>query len=205
MGKSPWYKPVDKVWDRWGTKTCRKTLDTQDVVEYHVFGHKMCGRRKSTVKCPYCGCPEQRVLESRPSREGDNIRRRRECVGCDRRFTTFEEPEKPRLFVIKRDGTREEFDREKALKSMTVACRKRPVSIDAMRGAVGEVERELFDLCEPEVASQEIGERIMGRLLRLDTVAYVRFASVYREFETLADFREIVETTWLLEKEPLSQ
>lgn len=155
------------------------------------------------MRCPYCGCPEQKVLESRPSREGDSIRRRRECVGCDRRFTTFEEPEKPRLFVVKRNGLREDFDREKALRSMTVACRKRPVAMGALRNAVGEVERELFDLCVSEVPSSEIGERIMTRLLQLDTVAYVRFASVYREFETLADFREIVETTWLLEKEPL--
>ncbi|HRI43498.1 MAG TPA: transcriptional regulator NrdR [Fimbriimonadaceae bacterium] len=154
------------------------------------------------MKCPYCGFPEQRVLDSRPSREGDSIRRRRECVRCDRRFTTFEEPEKPRLFVVKRDGSREEFARQKALRSMTVATRKRPIPVEALEDAVAQVERELFDLCEPEVPSSEIGERIMAHLMRLDTVAYVRFASVYREFETLADFREIVETVWLLEKDP---
>lgn len=141
------------------------------------------------------------MLESRPGREGDCIRRRRECVQCDRRFTTFEEPEKPRLFVIKRDGTREEFNGEKALRSMLIACRKRPVPIEALQEAVGQVERELFDLCEAEIASVEIGERIMAHLMRLDTVAYVRFASVYREFETLADFREMIETVRLLERD----
>lgn len=123
---------------------------------------------------------------------------------CDRRFTTFEEPEKPRLFVVKRNGSREEFDRQKALRSLTVAARKRPVPLEALEDAVAQVERELFDLCEPEIPSSEIGERIMSHLMRLDTVAYVRFASVYREFETLADFREIVETVWLLEKTPSS-
>lgn len=157
------------------------------------------------MRCPYCGCQEQKVLDSRPSREGESIRRRRECVRCTRRFTTFEEPERPRLFIIKRDGTREEFDREKALRSMLVACRKRPVPIEALEASVGQIERELFDLCEPEVPSSEIGERIMAHLLRHDTVAYVRFASVYREFETLADFREIVETVWLLEKPPVER
>ena len=151
------------------------------------------------MRCPYCGYEDQKVLDSRPARDGEAIRRRRECNDCGRRFTTFEEPEKPRLFVIKRDGTREEFNGEKALRSMLIACRKRPVPIEALQEAVCQVERELFDLCEAEIASVEIGERIMAHLMRLDTVAYVRFASVYREFETLADFREMIETVRLLE------
>ena len=145
------------------------------------------------MRCPFCGFIDQKVLDSRPSREGDAIRRRRECLGCGRRFTTFEEPERPRLFVVKRGGAREEFSREKCLNSMLIACRKRPVSLDALRAAVERIERDLFQEFEDEVPTRAIGERVMRELHDLDTVAHVRFASVYREFETVRDFKEIVE------------
>lgn len=144
------------------------------------------------MKCPYCGHIEHRVLDSRPARENEAVRRRRECEGCSRRFTTFEEPEKPRLFVIKRSGSREEFDREKVLSGMVTACRKRPVCIDQVRDAAERVERDLFDICEDEVKSCEVGDRVMKELYKLDPVAFVRFASVYREFDDPEEFAETV-------------
>jgi transcriptional repressor NrdR len=146
------------------------------------------------MHCPYCGHSEQKVLDSRPAREGEAIRRRRECEACGRRFTTFEEPERPRLFVVKRDGARQEFSKEKVLAGMLVACHKRPVSVEALREAAASIERDLFQEFEDEVPSTEIGERVVEKLRQMDTVAFVRFASVYREFETVSDFREIVES-----------
>ena len=144
------------------------------------------------MKCPYCGHDEQRVLDSRPARDGEAIRRRRECEACGRRFTTFEAPEKPRLFVLKRSGVREEFDREKVLGGMVTACRKRPVSLDQLREAAARVERDLFDKWEDDVPSSEVGDRVMRELYELDKVAYVRFASVYREFEDPEEFSRTV-------------
>lgn len=152
------------------------------------------------MKCPYCGNPEQRVLDSRPARDGDAIRRRRECEKCNRRFNTFEEPERPRLFIVKRDGSRQEFSREKVFQSMLVACRKRPVSHERLIETSESIERELFDLGEPEVKSTEVGERVMKALSNLDSVAFVRFASVYKEFETATDFHEIVESVSSVQK-----
>jgi transcriptional repressor NrdR len=146
------------------------------------------------MHCPYCGHPEQKVLDSRPAREGDAIRRRRECESCGRRFTTFEEPERPRLFVVKRDGSRAEFSREKVLAGMLVACHKRRVPIEVLREAAELIERDVYQEFVDEVPSTEIGERVIARLRAIDTVAYVRFASVYREFQTVSDFREIVES-----------
>ena len=145
------------------------------------------------MRCPFCGYIDQKVLDSRPAREGEAIRRRRECLGCGRRFTTFEGPERPRLFVVKRGGPREEFSREKCLNSMLIACRKRPVPVEALRAAVERIERDLFQEFEDEAPTRAIGERVMRELHELDTVAYVRFASVYREFETVRDFASIVE------------
>lgn len=146
------------------------------------------------MRCPYCGHDDQKVLDSRPAREGEAIRRRRECTRCGRRFTTFEEPERPRLFVVKRGGSREEFTRDKVLASMLIACRKRPISMETLRRAAESVERDLYQRYEDEVPTSFVGERVMEELKRLDTVAYVRFASVYREFQTVSDFREIVES-----------
>lgn len=145
------------------------------------------------MRCPFCGYIDQKVLDSRPAREGEAIRRRRECLGCGRRFTTFEEPERPRLFVVKRGGAREEFSRDKCLSSMVVACRKRPVPVEALKEATERIERDLFQEFEDEVPTQAIGERVMRELHAIDTVAYIRFASVYREFETVEDFATMVE------------
>jgi transcriptional repressor NrdR len=144
------------------------------------------------MKCPFCGFIEQRVLDSRPQLESDVIRRRRECSGCSRRFTTYEKAETPRLFVVKKDGTREEFDRDKVLSSLLIACRKRRIPIEVLRSTVQRIERDLFIEADEEVPTQAIGERVLRELRRIDPVAYVRFASVYRDFETLDDFVGIV-------------
>lgn len=157
------------------------------------------------MTCPYCGYDDLRVLDSRPSQDGESIRRRRECLRCARRVTTVERAEKPRLFVVKRDRSREEFNPEKVFESMRIACRKRPVSTDCLRLAVGRIERDLFQEFESEVSSKEIGGRVMRELATIDTVAYVRFVSVYEEFETLADFGSLVERVETQEKfAPLS-
>ncbi|HEY3783356.1 MAG TPA: transcriptional regulator NrdR [Fimbriimonadaceae bacterium] len=145
------------------------------------------------MKCPFCGFADQKVLDSRVAREGDAIRRRRECLRCDRRFTTYEAPERPRLYVVKRRGEREEFDREKILNSMLVACGKRPVPVETVRDAAARIERDCFQEYEDEMPSTHIGERVMRELMGIDTVAYVRFASVYKEFATISDFRRIVD------------
>lgn len=142
--------------------------------------------------CPFCSCPDQKVLDSRDAREGQAIRRRRECVQCGRRFTTFETYERPRLFVVKRDGTRQEFDPQKILNSMILACGKRPVPVESLRDTVSSIERDLYQEHDDEVASTEIGERVMRALREIDTVAYVRFASVYQEFESISDFSTIL-------------
>lgn len=142
--------------------------------------------------CPFCSHPDQKVLDSRDAREGQSIRRRRECLECGRRFTTFETYERPRLFVVKRDGTRQEFNSEKILNSMLLACGKRPVPVERLRIAASQIERDLFQEFEDEVPSTEVGERVMRVLRAIDTVAYVRFASVYQEFESLSDFSLIL-------------
>jgi transcriptional repressor NrdR len=150
--------------------------------------------QKEGFGCPFCGGIELRVLESRPSREGKAIRRRRECAECNRRFTTFEEYEKPRLTVVKRGGQREEFDRNKVLTGIQHACHKRQVPADAMEGAAERIEQEMYDLLEPEVSSNRIGDRVLSELLQLDGVAFVRFASVYLEFDSPQEFAKVVST-----------
>jgi transcriptional repressor NrdR len=145
------------------------------------------------MRCPFCGHIDQKVLDSRPAREGEAIRRRRECLDCGRRFTTFEEPERPRLFVVKREGVREEFARDKVFGSMLVACGKRPVALETIRSAAERIEHDLYRQYDDEVPSTEIGERVMRELRSIDAIAYVRFASVYREFADISDFRRIIE------------
>lgn len=130
------------------------------------------------------------MLDSRPVLEVDAIRRRRECSGCGRRFTTFERAERPRLFVVKRDGRRQEFDREKLAESMRLAARKRPVSTVALREAADVIERDLLNDLNEEVASREVGARALCALGALDPIAYVRYASVYQDFACLADFAQ---------------
>lgn len=150
------------------------------------------GFSEKNMNCPYCGNDDLKVLDSRPARDGEAIRRRRECGNCRRRFTTFEGFEKPRLFVVKRDGAREEFERDKVMNSMVIACRKRRVPIEDLHNAIDRIERDLYQEYEDEVPSAVIGEAVMNELQGIDTVAYVRFASVYREFQTINDFREII-------------
>jgi transcriptional repressor NrdR len=146
------------------------------------------------LECPFCGSIELSVVESRPSREGKAIRRRRECAACNRRFTTFEEYEKPRLSVVKRGGAREDFSRDKVLSGMSHACHKRPVPADALRESAERIEQEMYDLLEPEVSSTRIGDRVLSELLQLDGVAFVRFASVYLEFDSPQEFANVVST-----------
>lgn len=146
------------------------------------------------MRCPYCAALDKdHVLDSRPIREGAAIRRRRECESCLGRFTTFEEVEELRLTVLKSNGTREPFERSKLRRAIELACKKRPVSDDAISHLVEELERLLYTRAEREVPSQVIGELLMEKLRALDTVAYVRFASVYRQFEDVREFRELVE------------
>jgi transcriptional repressor NrdR len=145
------------------------------------------------MKCPYCNFPEQRVLDSRPCRDGQAIRRRRECESCNRRFTTFEEIERQRLYLIKRDGSREEFSKEKMLQGLVSACRKRPVSHHELIELAARIERQLIDQGDTEVPSASLGKIVLDHLLKVDHVAYIRFASVYEQFETPAEFSKIVE------------
>ncbi len=143
------------------------------------------------MKCPYCG-EESKVIESRHTEE-DAIRRRRECTGCARRFNTMERLEVPHLVVIKKDGRRESFDRNKLLSGILKACEKRPVSLEVIERLVDEVERDLRSSLDKEVPSVLLGEKVMDRLRHVDGVAYVRFASVYREFKDVNEFREQLE------------
>ncbi|MBI3083949.1 MAG: transcriptional repressor NrdR [Candidatus Omnitrophica bacterium] len=146
------------------------------------------------MKCPFCGHQEDKVVDSRSSADGVSIRRRRECLGCGKRFTTYEHVEEQPLMIIKKDGRREPFDRHKLVAGLVKACEKRPVGMDELERLVDELERELSQQFEREAPSREIGERVMKRLHALDPVAYVRFASVYREFKDVEQFmRELKE------------
>ncbi|WP_374713042.1 transcriptional regulator NrdR [Symbiobacterium terraclitae] len=144
------------------------------------------------MKCPFCGA-ESRVVESRHAPDEEAIRRRRECTSCGRRFSTMERVEAPPLIVVKKDGRREQFNRDKLLSGILKACEKRPVPLEAIEKLVDDIERDLRSALDREVPSVEIGERVMNALRALDGVAYVRFASVYREFKDLNEFREQLE------------
>lgn len=148
--------------------------------------------------CPACQYNGTRVLDSRPSHEGRSIRRRRECEKCHHRFTTFEMVEEVPLIVVKKDGTRQEFNRDKLLRGLIRACEKRPVAIETLEEIVNSAERELRSLGKSEVHSRDVGELIMERLADVDDVAYVRFASVYRQFKDINMF--IKELTELMNK-----
>lgn len=145
------------------------------------------------MRCPYCKKSESRVLESRALDNGFTIRRRRECTSCNRRFTTYERVEDVPLWVIKKDGRRELFNRDKLLTGMMKACEKRPVALETLSEIVDEIERDLRDRSEHEVPSKVIGQIVMGHLLKLDKVAYVRFASVYREFKDVGEILDCLE------------
>ena len=140
------------------------------------------------MRCPKCGCQEDKVIDSRASREGATIRRRRECSKCNHRFTTYEELEHEGLMVLKRDGRREEFSREKLLSGIKKACQKRPISPKAMDDLVDHIVAAVTEKFEGEVPGEFIGKMVMDGLRELDDVAYVRFASVYRQFQEATDF-----------------
>lgn len=142
------------------------------------------------MKCPTCSNPESKVLDSRPSSDGTSIRRRRECLACQKRFTTFETIENMTFVVVKKNGNREIFDRTKLVKGMVRACEKRPVSIKQIENAVNDIELQLQSSMRSEIPSTEIGELVMEKLKALDEVAYVRFASVYRQFKDINTFME---------------
>ena len=142
------------------------------------------------MKCPFCGCEESKVIDSRPTDEGERIRRRRECISCQKRFTTYEIIETVPVIVVKKDKSREVFDRNKLFNGMLRACEKRPVSLEKIETAVNEIEAALQNSLDREVTSVHIGELAMDKLKDLDEVAYVRFASVYRQFKDIITFMD---------------
>lgn len=140
------------------------------------------------MRCPYCGCEESKVVDSRPTDEGERIRRRRECLNCMKRFTTYEIVETTPLMVIKRDNSREPFDREKLTNGVLRACEKRAISLDQIDAVIDKVESKVYGGMEREVSSKKVGEITLEFLKELDEVAYVRFASVYRQFADIHSF-----------------
>ena len=140
------------------------------------------------MKCPFCSYEESKVIDSRPTDEGERIRRRRECMSCGKRFTTYEIIESVPVIVVKKDKSREVFDRDKLFNGMMRACEKRPVSVDVIEKAIDEIEAELQNSLDRDVTSVKIGEYVMDKLKDIDEVAYVRFASVYRQFKDINTF-----------------
>lgn len=145
------------------------------------------------MKCPFCGCADTQVIDSRVSEEGDTIRRRRRCTDCDRRFTTYERVELAMPAIVKRNGSRVDFDISKLRASMALALQKRPVSATAVDAAISRIQEKLITSGKREVASDFIGELVMAELRQLDQVAYVRFASVYRSFEDIREFLQAID------------
>ena len=145
------------------------------------------------MRCPFCGHLEDKVVDSRESREGDSIRRRRECLKCGRRFTSYERLEEVPILIVKKDGRREPFDRQKLLRGVMAACQKRPVSLSRLEEAVGDIQARLMEHPDREIPSRTLGELVMDALKGIDSVAYVRFASVYRDFKDLPDFVKALE------------
>lgn len=152
----------------------------------------MAMERRMNMRCPYCGYTESKVIDSRPTDEGARIRRRRECLKCSKRFTTYEIIESLPIIVVKKDKSRETFDREKLLNGMLRACEKRPVSLQTIEKAVDEIEAQIQNSLDREVTAQSIGEYAMEKLKEIDEVAYVRFASVYRQFKDINSFHEAI-------------
>jgi transcriptional repressor NrdR len=144
------------------------------------------------MKCPYCAEPNTQVVDTRENEDGDTVRRRRRCLACDKRFTTYERVELQLPLVVKKNGSRIEYDRDKLKGSMMLALRKRPVTTDAVDAALDRIEERLVQLAEREVASQRIGELVIRELKKLDKIAYIRFASVYRNFEDLDEFSDAI-------------
>lgn len=140
------------------------------------------------MRCPYCAYYESKVIDSRPTDESISIRRRRECLKCGKRFTTYETVERIPLMVIKKNKSREEFDKQKLLTGLLRACQKRPISVSTLEGIANDIEADLYNSMEKEVTTKQIGELVMDRLKEIDDVAYVRFASVYKEFKDIDTF-----------------
>src|ERR1700716_2782470 len=153
------------------------------------------------MTCPFCGFKEDRVIDSRESKEGDVIRRRRQCLGCERRFTTYERSDEIPYMVIKKDGRREKFDRQKVLAGLLRACEKRPIGMAKLADIVDSVEIKLADTADRELSTTEIGEMLMDSLKGLDKIAYVRFASVYRDFQDVEAFLDELKSV-MLQKRP---
>ena len=151
------------------------------------------------MKCPYCGFSESKVIDSRPTEEGSAIRRRRECIKCSKRFTTYEKLESLSLVVIKKDMSRQQYNREKVLKGIITACEKRPISLAQMEKVADDIENSLLQTMTREIESRMIGEMVMDKLKELDEVAYVRFASVYKRFDDIHTFMN--ELQGLLDKQ----
>jgi transcriptional repressor NrdR len=145
------------------------------------------------MKCPFCGHPEDKVVDSREVNAGESIRRRRECMGCDKRYTTYERIDEIPYMVVKKDGRREKFERQKVLNGLLRACEKRPISMGKLEQIVDEVENSVIEASDRERTTSEIGEMIMQRLKQHDTVAFIRFASVYRDFKDVSEFKEQLE------------
>lgn len=145
------------------------------------------------MRCPFCGHLEDKVVDSRESREGDAIRRRRECLACGRRFTSYERVEEMPVLIVKKDGRREPFDPQKLLRGMMAACQKRPVTLTQLEQATGDIQARLLDQPDREISSRSLGDLVMDALKQLDSVAYVRFASIYRDFKDLPDFVKALE------------
>ena len=142
------------------------------------------------MKCPFCGNPESKVIDSRPTDEGTIIRRRRECIECEKRFTTYEKIESIPLRVIKKDKSREMFDSQKLLNGIMRACEKRPVTMEQLQNIVDDIENEIFSTLDKEISTKEIGQKVMNALKKIDEVSYVRFASVYRQFKDIDTFMQ---------------
>lgn len=145
------------------------------------------------MKCIYCGCEESKVLDSRSTDENNSIRRRRECLGCNRRFTTYETIEMTPILVVKNDGSRQSFDINKIKNGIIKACEKRPVSMLQIEKVAGDIEKEIQNNYQQEIASATIGEIVMDKLKELDNIAYVRFASVYRQFKDIESFKKLID------------
>ncbi|MPM97705.1 Transcriptional repressor NrdR [bioreactor metagenome] len=146
------------------------------------------------MRCIYCNSPDSKVLDSRPVEDGNGIRRRRECIVCKKRFTTYEKAEQAPIIVIKKNGKRDLFDKDKLLRGILKSCQKTNVGFEAIEKMVDEIERDLHNVGDKEIKSELIGQMVMNHLQKLDPVAYVRFASVYREFKDVETFREEIES-----------
>ncbi|MFN3987170.1 MAG: transcriptional regulator NrdR [Rhodocyclaceae bacterium] len=144
------------------------------------------------MKCPFCGDPNTQVTDTRENEEGDVVRRRRRCISCDKRFTTYERIDLKMPHIVKRNGSRTEFDHAKLASSMTLALRKRPVNVEDVEAAIDRIEARLLSMGEQEIPSKRIGELVMRELKQLDKVAYIRFASVYRNFADVDEFAEVI-------------